>query len=248
MLVQAGIEPVLQLTCRDRNRIALQGDLLGAAAFGVRNLLVLRGDDPAAGDQPDATAVFDLDSRALMRTAVALRDEGRLPSGRAVQGRPRFFIGAADTPIDPPARWSPDTLKGKVQSGAEFIQTQFCMDLDIVRRYVRRLSDCGVLESVSVLIGIVPLRSARSGIWMRNHLFGTIIPDALIDRISQSADQEQEGRRVCVEMLQQLAAIPQVAGAHIMAPSKEQAIPLVVAAAGSIPRRTGSAPVTSGCD
>ena len=120
ILHQSGIEPVLQLTCRDRNRLALQSDLIGAAALGIRNLLVLRGDDPSAGDQPDAKPVFDLDSGALIETAVAIRDRGELPSGRKVTGKADFFIGAADMPIDPPAGWVPKSLKGKIAAGAEF--------------------------------------------------------------------------------------------------------------------------------
>src|SRR5262249_9659150 len=134
LLIAAGIEPILQLTCRDRNRIALQGELMGAAALGVRNLLLLRGDDPTAGDQPDAKPVFDLDSRSLTETARATRD-GKLPHGTKVAGAAPFFIGAADIPIDPPPGWKPDSLKAKVAAGAQFLQTQFCMDVGIVRRY-----------------------------------------------------------------------------------------------------------------
>ena len=140
ILLANGIEPVLQLTCRDRNRLALQSDLLGAAALGIRNLLVLRGDDPTAGDQPDAKPVFDLDSGALIETAVGIRERGELPSGRKVTGKADFFIGAADMPIDPPKDWQPKSLKGKIAAGAQFAQTQFCMDIEIVRRYVARLA------------------------------------------------------------------------------------------------------------
>ena len=124
---------MLQLTCRDRNRLALQSDLLGAAALGIRNLLVLRGDDPSAGDQPDAKPVFDLDSGALIATAVGIRERGELPSGRKVTGKADFFIGAADMPIDPPKDWQPKSLKAKIAAGAQFAQTQFCMDIDIVQ-------------------------------------------------------------------------------------------------------------------
>ena len=162
VLQQAGIEPVLQLTCRDRNRLALQSDLLGAATLGIRNLLVLRGDDPSAGDQPDAKPVFDLDSGALIQTAVAIRDKGELPSARKVTGKANFFIGAADMPIDPPKDWQPKSLKAKVAAGAQFAQTQFCMDIDIVRRYVARLQQDKLTDRIALLIGVVPLRSACS--------------------------------------------------------------------------------------
>ena len=163
ILHQNGIEPVLQLTCRDRNRLALQSDLLGAAALGIRNLLVLRGDDPSAGDQPDAKPVFDLDSGALIQTAVGIRDRGELPSGRKVTGKADFFIGAADMPIDPPKDWQPKSLKGKIAAGAQFAQTQFCMDIEIVRRYVARLAEDGLTDQISLLIGVVPLRSGPLG-------------------------------------------------------------------------------------
>jgi methylenetetrahydrofolate reductase (NADPH) len=231
LLAQAGIEPILQLTCRDRNRIALQSDLMGAAALGIRNLLLLRGDDPSAGDQPDAKPVFDLDSRALVETARMIRDDGRLPHGAAVAGRPAFFLGAADTPLDPPPGWRPDALAAKVEAGARFVQTQFCMDAGIVRRYVARLAEAGLTGRVAVLIGVNPLRSAKSAAWMRRHLFGTIIPDAMVARMEAAADPAAEGRRICVELIQELATIPGVAGVHVMAPGNAAAIPEVIAAA-----------------
>jgi methylenetetrahydrofolate reductase (NADH) len=230
LLIGAGIEPILQLTCRDRNRIALQGALMGAAALGVRNLLLLRGDDPTAGDQPDAKAVFDLDSRALTETARSIRDDGRLPHGVAVAGRAAFFIGAADTPVDPPPGWLPDALKAKVAAGAAFVQTQFCMDTGVVRRYAARLAEAGLAGRVFVLVGVNPLRSARSAAWMRHHLFGTIIPDAMVARMEAASDPAAEGRRICIEVIEELATIPGIAGAHVMAPGNAAAIPDVIAA------------------
>jgi methylenetetrahydrofolate reductase (NADPH) len=231
ILLQAGIEPILQLTRRDRNRIALQSELMGAAALGIRNLLLLRGDDPTAGDQPEAKPVFDLDSRALAETAQMIRDEGKLPHGAAVAGRPAFFIGAADMPIDPPPGWRPDGLAAKVAAGAQFVQTQFCMDAAIVRRYVARLAEAGLAGRVSILIGVNPLRSAKSAAWMRRHLFGTIIPDAMVARMEAAADPAAEGRRICVDLITELATIPGVAGVHVMAPGNAAAIPEVIAAA-----------------
>jgi methylenetetrahydrofolate reductase (NADPH) len=222
ILLQAGVEPILQLTCRDRNRIA---------ALGIRNLLLLRGDDPTAGDQPEAKPVFDLDSRTLVETAQMVRDEGKLPHGAAVAGRPAFFIGAADMPIDPPPGWRPDALAAKVAAGAQFVQTQFCMDAAIVRRYLARLAEAGLAGRVSILIGVNPLRSAKSAAWMRQHLFGTIIPDAMVARLEAAADPAAEGRRICVELIAELATIPGVAGVHVMAPGNAAAIPGVIAAA-----------------
>jgi methylenetetrahydrofolate reductase (NADPH) len=231
MLVEAGIEPVLQFTCRDRNRIALQSDLLAAAASGVRNLLMLRGDDPSAGDQPDAKPVFDLDPRQLLETARRLRDAGELPSGRKVTGRADFFLGSADNPIDPPAGWEPAGLTAKLEAGAQFVQTQFCMDAGVVRRYMMRLAEAGIADRLSLLIGVVPLRSAKSARWIKEKLFGAIIPDAVIARMEQAADPAAEGRAICIEMVRELAAVPHVAGVHIMAPGNDSAVPDIIRAA-----------------
>jgi methylenetetrahydrofolate reductase (NADPH) len=231
LLIGADIEPILQITCRDKNRIALQSELMGAAALGVRNLLLLTGDDPKAGDQPDTKPVFDIDSKMLIETARRLRDEGTLPTGRKVSGKADFFLGAADLPIDPPAGWEPKGLLGKVQSGAQFAQTQFCMDAAIVRRYVGALEKAGITKQLAVLIGVNPLRSAKSAHWMKSHLYGTIIPDALIERMEKAADPEREGVRICVDLIEELAKIPGVAGVHIMAPGNDAAIPEVIVAA-----------------
>jgi methylenetetrahydrofolate reductase (NADPH) len=231
ILARNGIEPILQLACRDRNRIALQGELMGAAALGIRNLLLLRGDDPTAGDQKDAKPVFDLDSRALMEIARAMRDRGSLPHGQKIAGAPAFFLGAADTPIDPPPAWRPTTLAGKVEAGAQFVQTQFCMDIDVVRRYVERLADAGLADKIFLLVGVNPLRSAKSARWMKQHLFGTIIPDDMIARLEQAADPAAEGLEICMGLIGELARTPGVAGVHVMAPANNGAVPDVIAAA-----------------
>lgn len=236
ILVENGIDPVLQLTCRDRNRIALQSALLAAATIGARNLLALRGDNPDAGDQPDAKPVFDLDARGLLQTAARLRDQGELPSGRKISGKADFFLGAADMPIDPPADWKPEALSGKIAAGAQFAQTQFCMDAQILRRYIARLADFGIPEKLSMIIGVVPLRSAKSARWIKQHLFGSIIPDAMVERMEQAADPAREGKAILVEYLQEIATIPGVAGAHIMAPNHDEAVPEVIA---EIRRRNG---------
>ena len=231
ILIGAGIEPILQLTCRDRNRLALQSDLMGAAALGVRNLLMLTGDDPKVGDQPDTKPVFDVDSKTLIETARRLRDDGELPTGRKVLGKAAFFLGAADMPIDPKPDWQPTALAGKAAAGAQFTQTQFCMDAAIVRRYVGRLAEAGLTEKLAILIGINPLKSAGSAQWMRKHLFGTIIPDAMIARMEGAADPAREGRRICVELIEELSSVPGVAGVHIMAPGNDEAVPEVIAEA-----------------
>jgi methylenetetrahydrofolate reductase (NADPH) len=231
ILLQNGIEPILQLACRDRNRIALQGELMGAAALGIRNLLLLRGDDPTAGDQKDAKPVFDLDSRGLMETARAIRDAGALPHGQKVAGTPHFFLGAADVPIDPAPGWMPTTLAGKVESGAQFAQTQFCMDIGVVHRYAARLAEAGLADKLFLLIGVTPLRSAKSALWMKQKLFGTIIPDALLARLEAARDPAAEGRQACLELIAALAETPGVAGVHDMAPGNELAVPATLGAA-----------------
>src|SRR6476646_7584718 len=242
MLVQQGIEPILQFTCRDRNRIAVQSDLLGAAASGIRNLLVLRGDDPTAGDQPDAKPVFDLDSGALIQTAVGIRDRGELPSGRKVTGTAEFYIGAADMPVDPPKGWEPKSLKGKIAAGAQFAQTQFCMDIEVVRRYVARLAQDGLTDRIALLIGVVPLKSGRSARWIKEHLYGAIIPDDIVERLEYSGDAAADGRQICVDFIEQLATVPGVAGAHVMAPNHEAAIPDVIARARALVKDRASPP------
>jgi methylenetetrahydrofolate reductase (NADPH) len=230
-LVRSGIEPILQLTCRDRNRIALQADLMGAAASGVRNLLCLTGDDPKAGDQPETKAVFDIDSTTLTAMARDLGDKGELPSGRKVAGNVPFFLGAADAPIDPPAGWKPDKLAAKIAAGAAFAQTQFCMDVGIVRRYVARLEEHSGTRGFFLLVGIAPLRAAKSARWMKENLFGTIIPEATIERLEKSGDPAAEGQHIAIELIEELATIPGVAGVHIMAPANEAAVPHVIAEA-----------------
>ena len=230
-LVQCGIEPIFQMTCRDRNRLALQGDILGAAALGIRNILVLGGDDPKAGDQPDAKAVYDLDSRTLLATAHRMRTENALPTGTPIAGPPlRLVLGAADVPLDPPPGWAPKGLQAKAAAGADFVQTQFCMDVEVVKRYMARVRDAGI--RLPILIGVAPIPSARSARWMREKLFGTIIPEAHIKRLEAAADPKAEGRRICIEVLRGLAEIPGVAGAHVMAPMNFAEIPAAIEESG----------------
>jgi methylenetetrahydrofolate reductase (NADPH) len=234
-LLQGGLEPIFQMTCRDRNRLALQGDLIGAAALGIHNILVLAGDDPKLGDQPEAKAVFDLNSRDLMLLAARMRAEHKLPTGTEIKGRLDFVIGAADVPVDPPVDWNPKGLFAKAEAGADFVQTQFCMDAGVVRRYAARLLDLGF--RLPILIGIAPIPSARSARWMREKLFGTLIPDATVARLEKAADPKREGSKICIELLQELAEIPGIAGAHVMAPQNFSEIPRVIADSGVTRRK-----------
>ncbi|WP_428098612.1 methylenetetrahydrofolate reductase [Candidatus Rariloculus sp.] len=220
LLAQNGFQPILQVTCRDRNRIALAGDLLGASAQGVHNVLVLRGDDPSFGDQPDAKPVFDMESSELMTLARDMRDTGRLPSGRKIEPPPEFFIGGADVPRMPDAKWESKWLLAKADAGAGFIQTQFCFDLDVARAYIGRLQEDGITGRLGVIIGVGPIRSAKSARWMNDNLFGVHVPDETIKRLESAADPRAEGRRICVELIRGLRKINGVAGAHIMAPAQ----------------------------
>lgn len=236
LLLRAGVEPILQMTCRDSNRIALQSNLLAAAALGIENLLLLRGDDPSAGDQPDAKPVFDLDSIALSAVARDIRDNRELASGQKVSGRAHFLIGTADAPIDPPPGWKPDRLRAKIEAGAQFAQTQFCFDPGVARRYTQRLADHG-LGSFPLLIGVAPLRSARSARWIREKLVGSIVPDALIERLERANDPLKEGRRICSELIEELSEVPGVAGVHLMAPGNDAGLAEAVAAAAAVSQR-----------
>jgi methylenetetrahydrofolate reductase (NADPH) len=229
-LVQSGIEPICQMTCRDRNRLALQADILGAASLGIRNMLMLAGDDPKAGDQPDAKAVFDLDSRGLLAMANRMRSAHELASGTPIKGKLDLVLGAADIPIDPPPEWEPKGLRAKAQAGADFVQTQFCMDAGVVRRYAARLREHGI--ELPILVGVAPIPSARSARWMREKLFGTLIPDAIVERLERAQDAKREGRRICVEVMQELAETPGVAGVHVMAPLNFAQIPAAIEESG----------------
>ena len=195
-LVQSGIEPIFQMTCRDRNRLALQGDLIGASALGIHNILVLAGDDPKLGDQPEAKAVFDLNSRDLLAMAARMRATHKLPTGVEIKGKLHLVLGAADVPVDPPPDWSPKGLLAKAEAGADFVQTQFCMDAGVVRRYAARLLELGF--KLPILIGVAPIPSAKSARWMREKLFGTLIPDSTVAsgiRVPKSFSRIQRAER-----------------------------------------------------
>ncbi len=233
LLAREGIEPILQLTCRDRNRIALQAELMGAAASGIHNILLLTGDDPKAGDQPETKAVFDIDSTMLTRTAREHARQARAALRAARSAAPaRFFLGAADVPIDPPPDWKPDKLAAKIAAGAQFAQTQFCMDAGIVRRYVARLAEHEATRGFPLLIGIAPLRAAKSARWMQREP----LRHDHSRRLHRAAGAGRGSRRPkasasALELIEELATIPGVAGVHIMAPANEAAVPGVIAEA-----------------
>jgi len=224
IMADAGIEPVLQMTTRDRNRLALQGDLIGAAALGVPNILCLYGDAVESGDQPEAKPVHDIDSRQLMTTARCMRDEGTFPTGRPIEPRPYLFIGGADTPVDPGPDFKPDGLRAKIEAGADFFQSQFVFDVSAMGRYMARLSDEGITERAHYIAGLGPIMSAKSARWMNENLFGVHVPDGIISRLEGAEDQRSEGMAICVELLEQLREIDGISGVHLMGPKQEETI------------------------
>ena len=224
ILARHGIEPILQFTVRDRNRLAIQADYIGAPALGIPNILCLHGDGIEKGDQPEAKSVVDLDSRGLLSMAKLMCETGAFPSGRKIEPPPRLFIGAADAPQDPKPDFEPKAILGKIAAGADFFQTQFVYDLAMVKRYMARLADFGVLEKAFFIMGVGPLGSAKSARWMNANLFGVNVPEATIARIEGAQDQAKEGRKMCAEIIEGLKEIKGVGGAHIMAPQGEKAI------------------------
>ena len=237
IMVQQGIEPVLQMTTRDRNRLALQGDVVGASALGIHNFLCLTGDKMAAGDQPDATEVFEVDSGELMRQMRQMRDDGQFPSGREIKPPPALFLGAAEMPAEPDDKWPAGRLQAKIDNGTQFFQTQYCFETDKVKRYCGALVDGGFTEQAYFLIGIGPLASARSARWMNDNLFGVHVPDHIIDRLEGAEDQKAEGRAICAELLQAYSEIEGCAGVHLMAPHQEAACAQVIVESGLLDRR-----------
>jgi methylenetetrahydrofolate reductase (NADPH) len=238
IMVQQGIEPVLQMTTRDRNRLALQGDVVGASALGIHNFLCLTGDKMAAGDQPEAAEVFELDSGELMRQMRDMRDSGTFPSGRQIDPPPSLFLGAAEMPAEPGDNWPAARLQAKIDNGTQFFQTQYCFELDKVKRYCAALVDGGFTEQAYFLIGIGPLASAKSARWMNENLFGVHVPDAIIERLEGAEDQRAEGRAICAELLQGFSEIEGCAGAHLMAPHGEAACAQVIAESGLLGLRS----------
>jgi methylenetetrahydrofolate reductase (NADPH) len=238
LLTQAGYEPVLQIACRDRNRIAIQGDLLGAAAMGVHNVLCLTGDDVSAGDQPEAKRVFDLDSVQLLRTAKIMRDQGTFLSGRTLTVPPKLFLGAASNPFVPPYDWRPLRLAKKIEAGADFIQTQYCFDLLRLQQFMQQVRDMGLHEKVFILVGVGPLRSDKAAEFIRTKVPGVVIPDVVVDRLRKTPKKQKraEGKRICVEIIEQVREIEGVAGVHVMAYRQEELVAEIIEMAGLLPR------------
>ena len=250
ILQQAGVEPVIQMTTRDRNRLAMQSDLLGAYALGARNLVCLSGDHQSGGNHPGAKNVHDLDSMQLIRMVRDMRDFRRFQCGEEIRDEaPRFLIGAAANPFADPAEWRPYRLAKKALAGADFVQTQLVYDLPRFREYMKRIVDMGVTDYLKVIVGVGPPKSPGMLRYMREHVPGMSIPDELMARMKgaaggiDSADKaarghawREEGIRICVELIQQVREVEGVAGVHIMGIEWEESIPPITTAAGLLPR------------
>lgn len=216
LLAANGLTPVCQIACRDRNRIAVQGDILGAAALGVRDFLCLTGDDVSQGDHPQAKPVFDLDAVTLLRVARAMRDEATFASGRKLDKAPNLFLGATINPFVPPFARRVDNFALKVDAGAQFIQTQFCFDVAAFAAFMREARARELHKRAAIIVGVGTLGNARALRWMSEHVPGVAVPDAVIRRIGAAADQKAEGLRVLIETMHALRAIDGVAGVHLM--------------------------------
>jgi methylenetetrahydrofolate reductase (NADPH) len=248
LLTRIGYAPVMQISCRDKNRIAIQGDILGGAAMGVCNLLCLTGDGVQAGDHPQALPVFDLDSLTLLETARTLRDEHHFLSGRKISFAPRVLLGGAENPFAQPTAWRAARLAKKVAAGAQFIQTQFCYDLPLLRSFMRQVEDLGLLDKVFILVGVGPLRSAKAAEWIRTHVPGVHIPDAVIARLRGASDAALEGRRLCSELIEEIRGLRGVHGVHLMAYRQEETVAEIIQRSGvlggRVPWHPGRDPVS----
>ena len=232
LLTRVGYAPIMQISCRDKNRIAIQGDILGGAAMGVCNMLCLTGDGVQAGDHPQAKPVFDLDCVSLLDIARTLRDDHHFQSGRKITFAPRVFLGAAENPSGLPHAWRAQRLAKKVAAGAQFIQTQYCYDLPLLAAFMQQVEALGLLDKVFILAGVGPLRSAKTAEWMRKNVPGMHVPDALIARLAGAKDQAREGRNICIELIQAIREIRGISGVHIMAYRQEESVAEIVERSG----------------
>ena len=258
IVVQEGLEPIIQMTCRDRNRLAIQSDLLGAYALGMRNLLALTGDHQRFGNHPTAKNVFDLDSVQLVHAVARMRDDAIFECGEAFKGQePRFFVGAAAAPFADPLDFRPYRLAKKVNAGANFIQTQLIYDIPAFKKYMKKVRELGLHEKVYILGGVGPLKSPGMARYMKNNVPGILVPDESIERMTaagkpwagipkneltkedksaRSKAWKETGIQICIDLIQELREVEGVAGVHIMAIEWEEAVQPIVEGADLLPR------------
>ncbi len=232
LLTRQGYSMVMQISCRDKNRIAIQADVLGASAMNVANMLCLSGDGVNTGDHPEAKPVFDLDSMSLLKTIRMMRDKSQFLSGRKISKAPDVFLGAAANPFANPVDYRAHRLAKKIAAGAQFIQTQYCFDIPVFKDYMKRVVDLGLIDKVFILAGVGTMVSANSALWIRKNIPGISIPDWVIKRLKDADNPKQEGQNICVELMQQLQEIEGVSGIHMMAYKQEHCVKDVITKSG----------------
>lgn len=236
LLKQVGVEPVMQMVCRDRNRIAIQSDILGAVALGVRNILCLSGDHQKFGNHPTAKGVFDIDSIQLIQTVKRMRDEKKFINGEEIAGDVPLFIGAAENPFADPFEFRVVRLGKKIKAGVDFIQTQAVYDIGKFARWMKMVTDRGLDKQAHIMAGIIPIKSAGMARYMRDYVAGVYVPDEVVARMEQAKSAKEEGVKIILELIEQLKEIPGVHGIHIMAVGWEDIVPQIAEKAGLLPR------------
>jgi methylenetetrahydrofolate reductase (NADPH) len=234
--IQEGIEPIMQMTCRDRNRIAMQSDLLGAASLGVKNVLCISGDHQTFGNQREARNVYDLDPVQQLMVFRGMRDLGQVWGGDALEERPQLFLGAAANPFADPFEFRVARLAKKVSAGADFVQTQAIFDLERFERFMTLVRERGLDRKTHILAGVVPLKSANAAKFMKTKVSGMSVPDEVVERMKVAADPKREGIKICVESIERLRSMEGVHGIHIMAIGWEEIVPSLTEEAGLLPR------------
>ena len=236
VLVQMGLEPTIQIVVRDRNRIAIQSDVLGAVALGIKNILCLSGDHQKFGNEPQSKGVYDIDSIQLLKMLKELRDEGIFAGGDKLEGEVDYFLGAVENPFADPFEYRVDRLEKKIKAGAGFIQTQCIFDLERFKKWMELVRERGLHKKVKIMGGVTPIKSMGAAKYMKNNVSGITIPDSLMDRLKGAENKKAEGLNIAVETIQQLKEIEGVAGVHIMAIAWEEVVPEIVERAGLYPR------------
>lgn len=238
ILKRMGIDPVMQMLCRDRNRIMLQGDICGAVALGIGNVLCLTGDHVKFGNHPQAKVVFDIDSVQLIQTVKMMRDEGKFLSGEEVAGPIPMFIGAVENPYADPFEFRTARLAKKIRAGADFIQTQAVYDVPKFAQWMEEICEAGLHEKTHILAGIIPVKAVGMARYMRNYVSGVEIPDSMMARLEGAKDVREEGIKLILDIIEECKVIPGVHGIHIQAVGWEEIVPEIVERAGLMPRPT----------
>ncbi len=236
IIMKEGVEPVIQMTCRDRNRIALQSDLLGASAIGVRNVLCLTGDHQTFGNEKCAKSVFDFDSISELYTFDKLRTEGLQSGGNKITDLPKVYLGCAENPFATPYEFRGMRLAKKVSAGADFVQTQAIFDMDMFETWMDEIRSRGLDKKTHILAGVIPMKTAGAARYMKNKVPGMIVPNSIIDRMKKASDPKEEGIELCVEQIETLKNMKGVHGVHIMAVMWEEIVPRIVEMAGLLQR------------